>query len=55
VQEKGALAEGGFESGGAFDDGDFGETGGEHFFNAVVHFAGPEADFHVREVFFQES
>jgi hypothetical protein len=54
VEEEGALGEGGFEVSGGLDDDELGEASAEHLFDAVVDFAGPEADFDVREVFFEE-
>jgi hypothetical protein len=36
------------------DDDELGEASAEHLFDAVVDFAGPEADFDVREVLFEE-
>lgn len=54
MEKEGALSEGGLEVGGGFDDEELWEAGAEYFFDAVVDFAGPEADFDVWEVFFEQ-
>lgn len=55
MEEEAALGKGGLAVGFGFNDDELGEAHTEHFLHTIVHVAGPESDFDIREMFFEQS
>lgn len=54
MEEEVAFLEGGFEGSRVLDDGHLREALAKHIFDAVIDFAGPEADFDIGQMFFEQ-